>query len=83
MAASLKAREPKARGAGGAQLDLGPPLGAVSVRSVSREHRHTLAHTGLMLWEAAPALARLLLACPALCAGAQHNLTPTNTLTLT
>ncbi len=52
------------------QVDLGPALGAVRVRSVAREHRHTLAHTGLMLWEAAPALARLLLARPALCAGA-------------
>ncbi|KAK9843966.1 hypothetical protein WJX81_000623 [Elliptochloris bilobata] len=50
-------------------VDLGAALGAVRVRSVAREHRHTLAHTGLMLWEAAPALARLLLACPALCAG--------------
>ena len=51
-------------------MDLGPPLGRVRVRSVAREHRHTLAHTGLMLWEAAPALARLLLAWPALCEGA-------------
>ena len=51
------------------QVDLGPPLGRVRVRSVAREHRHTLAHTGLMLWEAAPALARLLLAWPTLCEG--------------
>ena len=54
------------------QVDLGPLLGRVCVRSVSREHRHTLAHTGLMLWEAAPALARLLLAWPALCEGVAH-----------
>ena len=34
--------------------------GTFLLHSVSREHKHTLAHTGLMLWEAAPAFARYL-----------------------
>ena len=42
---------------------------ALAVRSVSRAHRHTLAHTGLMLWDSAPVLARALLRRPALLAG--------------
>ena len=46
-------------------------LGAwhVRLRSVPRHHRNTLLHTGLMLWDSGPVLARLLLACPALTAG--------------
>lgn len=34
--------------------------GRLTLRSISRLHRHTLAHTGLMLWESAPALCRFL-----------------------
>ena len=41
----------------------------VRLRSVPRHHRNTLLHTGLMLWDSGPVLARLLLACPALTAG--------------
>ena len=46
--------------------------GPLLVRTVSRSHRHTLAHTGLMLWESAPVLARALLQPPALLAGAHR-----------
>lgn len=42
------------------------------VVSVSRQHRHTLEHTGLMRWESSLPLARFLLALPAL----THGLTP-------
>ena len=38
-------------------------------RSLSRENRHTNSHTGLMSWEAAPFMARLLAVCPSLTLG--------------
>ncbi|KAK9828449.1 hypothetical protein WJX72_000046 [[Myrmecia] bisecta] len=41
----------------------------VKLASISRENRHTLAHTGLMRWEAATPLARFVLACPELFCG--------------
>ena len=31
-----------------------------------RDHKNTVGHTGLMLWEAAQPLARFILACPSL-----------------
>lgn len=46
-----------------------PGAGNFVVRSLSREHRHTQAHTGLMLWEAAPAFARYLALSPLLLTG--------------
>ena len=46
------------------QLELPGFAHALRLQSVSRAQRHTLAHTGLMLWEAAPVLSRLLLRCP-------------------
>ncbi len=36
------------------------------VSSMARDHKNTVGHTGLMLWEAAQPLARFILACPAL-----------------
>ena len=39
------------------------------VVSVSRQHRHTLEHTGLMRWESSLPLARFLLALPTLTQG--------------
>ena len=39
------------------------------VVSVSRQHRHTLDHTGLMRWESSLPLARFLLALPTLTQG--------------
>jgi len=47
--------------------------GSFLVRSLSREHKHTLAHTGLMLWEAAPVFARYLALSPTLLNGAPHS----------
>ncbi|KAL0034409.1 hypothetical protein WJX79_000775 [Trebouxia sp. C0005] len=41
------------------------------VVSVSRQHRHTLEHTGLMRWESCLPLARFLLAVPSLTQGKQ------------
>ena len=35
-------------------------LGPIRVKSVTREAKHTLAHTGLMLWDAGPVFARYL-----------------------
>ena len=55
------------------QLELPGFAHALRLQSVSRAQRHTLAHTGLMLWEAAPVLSRLLLRCPSLVAGAQRQ----------
>ncbi len=34
--------------------------GSFKVRSVSREHKHTMTHTGLMLWDAAGPFADFL-----------------------
>ena len=53
------------------QVEETVPFGerCVRLRSVPRHHRNTLLHTGLMLWDSGPVLARLLLACPALTAG--------------
>ena len=39
------------------------------VMSVSRQHGHTLEHTGLMCWESSLPLARFLLAMPTLTQG--------------
>ena len=39
------------------------------VVSVSRQHRHTLEHTGLMCWESSLPLARFLFALPRLTQG--------------
>lgn len=36
------------------------------VSTVARDHKNTVGHTGLMLWEAALPLARFILACPSL-----------------
>ncbi len=44
-------------------------LGCLELRSISRTHRHTLPHTGLMHWESGPALARFILAHPEVFAG--------------
>ena len=41
----------------------------VRVVSVSRQHRNTLEHTGLMRWESSLPLARFLLALPTLTQG--------------
>ena len=46
-----------------------PQAGKFRVKSLSRVHKHTLAHTGLMLWDAAPALAAYLAASPKLLNG--------------
>ena len=46
------------------------------VVSVSRQHRHTLEHTGLMRWESALPLARLLLALPSLTQGTHPSRAP-------
>lgn len=62
------------------------------VVSVSRQHRHTLHHTGLMRWESSLPLARFLLALPTLIQGllcplaspyssADSQHTPTRSLT--
>ena len=44
-------------------------LGHLVLRSISRIHRHTLTHTGLMHWESGPALARFILSNPSVFAG--------------
>ena len=49
------------------EIDRGVLVGRVV--SVSRQHRHTLEHTGLMQWESALPLARFLLALPSLTHG--------------
>ncbi|BDA43460.1 probable tRNA N(3)-methylcytidine methyltransferase METTL6 at N-terminal half [Coccomyxa sp. Obi] len=46
-------------------------LGLLTLQSISRAHRHTLTHTGLMHWESASALARFILSHPAIFAGAR------------
>ncbi|EIE22455.1 S-adenosyl-L-methionine-dependent methyltransferase [Coccomyxa subellipsoidea C-169] len=46
-------------------------LGCLELRSISRTHRHTLPHTGLMHWESGPALARFILAHPEVFAGSR------------
>ena len=48
------------------------------VVSVSRQHRHTLEHTGLMRWESCLPLARFLLAVPSLTQGAPAPCCPTH-----
>ena len=55
------------------RIQLAGLAGPLSVRSVAGCHRHTLAHTGLMLWESAPALARAILAQPSLLAGVRSS----------
>lgn len=40
-------------------------LGQLQLHSISRIHRHTLTHTGLMHWESGPALAQFILKHPA------------------
>ncbi|KAK9815995.1 hypothetical protein WJX74_004695 [Apatococcus lobatus] len=49
-------------------LDVGGGL-QIRCRCVSREHRNTLQHTGLMRWESSLVLARLLRSCPSLISG--------------
>jgi hypothetical protein len=44
-------------------LDLPPPLGRLAILAAHGEHRHTTAHTGLLVWGAAPALASVLCDC--------------------
>lgn len=44
-------------------------FGLLTVQSISRVHRHTLTHTGLMHWESAIALAQFILSHPAIFAG--------------
>ncbi|CAL8468566.1 g8106 [Coccomyxa elongata] len=46
-------------------------LGLLTLKSISRAHRHTLTHTGLMHWESASALARFILSHPCIFAGAR------------
>ncbi len=48
------------------------------VVSVSRQHRHTLEHTGLMRWESCLPFARFLLAVPSLTQGAPSLHCPTH-----
>ncbi len=50
------------------ELDVGRGF-RIRCQCVSREHRNTLRHTGLMRWESSLALARLLIACPGLVSG--------------
>ena len=45
-------------------------IGEVEMWLVPRENGHTLAHTGLMVWEGSLALARLIAACPGIFTGA-------------
>lgn len=49
-------------------------LGHLTLQSISRAHRHTLTHTGLMHWESASALARFILSHPSIFAGKNLNL---------
>lgn len=49
------------------EIEAGVVVGRVV--SVSRQHRHTLEHTGLMRWESSLPLARFLLALPSLTLG--------------
>jgi hypothetical protein len=44
-------------------------VGLLRLQSVSRLHRHTLAHTGLMLWDSAPTLCRFIKQHPSLFLG--------------
>ncbi len=44
-------------------------VGRLTLRSVSRLHRHTLAHTGLMLWDCAPALCSFIVQQPSIFSG--------------
>ena len=44
-------------------------IGEVEMWLVPRENGHTLAHTGLMVWEGSLALARLIAACPGIFTG--------------
>ncbi len=48
------------------------------VVSVSRQHRHTLEHTGLMRWESCLPLARFLLSVPSLTQGDPSSHCPTH-----
>ena len=66
---SSSGRQPASEDLVEERLELPGLAGALRVRSVSGAHRHTLAHTGLMLWDSAPVLARALLRQPALLAG--------------
>ena len=43
--------------------------GCYTVQSVGREHKHTLAHTGLMLWDAGLPFANYLAESPGLMNG--------------
>ena len=52
-----------------------PKAGTFLVRSVSREHKHTSAHTGLMMWDASPVLAAYLASSPHLLNGANLHAT--------
>ena len=54
------------------EVDIGEGLVA-QVASVSKQHRHTLVHTGLMCWESCLPLARFLLAAPCFTHGAHSR----------
>ena len=65
---------------GDVEIEEGVLVGRVV--SVSRQHRHTLEHTGLMRWESSLPLARFLLALPALIQGLILAQTPPSPLPL-
>ena len=51
------------------EVELKPGGLTAQVVSVSRQHQHTLEHTGLMCWQSCLPLAQLLLAYPSLTQG--------------
>lgn len=59
-------------------VEIGQEALVARVVSVSRQHRHTLEHTGLMRWESCLPLARFLLAVPSPTQGAPATCCPTH-----